>query len=321
MKNNTILRGLGCATMLFLAFAPFANAQTSGAEQERMEMTTQGSVSAGGSGGSDGSSIVPKTEVGAVGGIKAVPIMYVDTGVQATTAAKIVPVTSPAGQPTKGGNATEMNVDAKGNILGKDGMLEVRGEMMVDVENSGSLFDNEIDLNVEALMEGEDGEGHHAAGTAEVDSATKVKSATDFEHYVAFKATEDARLEAVRIKKGKLMVTYAMPVKFFGIWRTSMNTTAEVNSTGAVEVKYPWYSVFMGKEFSKNTLEAAFSASLEAHQHANANSAVQATTTETVSAKSYVVPHVFDTVVKTFSEASSAELSYTAKAGKTGKTK
>lgn len=308
MKNNAILRGLGCATMLFLAFAPFANAQSL---EGKMQITSETQLRAG-----DEVLERPVSDI-RVGGSA--------SGAVTATGSKSGVVTGTVSGETKlriqavedGTNDGSPEVTGEKNNVDDKDVVEIKK----DDDADGDLFNIELDIDVEGLMEDEDGDGHHAEGSVEIDDADEVNSSADFEHYVAFKAKSDERIKDVELKDGKVLVTYAMPVKFFGIWRTSMNTTAEVNSTGAVEVRYPWYSVFMRKEFSKNTLEPAFRASLEAHQHANANSAVQATTTETVSAKSYVVPHVFDTVVKTFSEASSAELSYTAKAGKTGKTK
>ena len=276
----------------------------------------------------------------------AAPIVYAETTVNSGTTI------------TRDSNTVEVNSKntvtfqpANGQVggAGSEGGMEMKGEIMIsdtltedemrraipmeknidaddkvivlETESEVDLFDDELEISIEALVEGEDSESHQNDAGVVVDSATKVKSSADFEQYVAFKAKSDERIKKVEIKDGKVEVTYALPVKFFGFWKTSLETTAKVDSTGTVEVRYPWYAIFMRKEFSKKTLEPAFRASLEAHQHANANSAVQATTTATVSAKAYVVPHVFDTVVITFAEVSSSELSYTAKAGKTGKTK
>ncbi len=301
MKKNIIL-GIGAGVVVCsFALVPFVFAETTG---DRMEGTVESqleiknvmvplptSVSAEGSNRAEGgvsgsgSSVKSEIEVKISGGSKAPEVDEDETSEKDDNEDKDV---------------DEMDDDA-----------------------DDDLFDNEIDIDVDDLMDDEEKAGHTHEGENDVDEADDVDSASDFEHFVSFKAKADNRIKEVEIKDGYLVITYALPVKFFGFWKTSLNTTAEVDSAGTVEVSYPWYSVFMSKDFSKKTLEPAFKASLLAHQHANANSAVQATTTASLNAnvKTYAVPHVFDTVVKTFSQVTSSEISYAAKAGKTGKTK
>ncbi len=268
MKNNTILSiGVGVVALVFTP-AGLITAETTGAGVQSKPQPLL-YMEAGG-------------EAGGEGGI----IMEDRVKMEGTTMTK---------EEMENARPMEKNIDA------------IKNEIDTDDDTDEDLFDIEIDIDVDALMNDKNESSHTHEGKSDIDEADDVDSAADFEHFVSFKVKADDRIKDVDIKDGNLVVTYALPVKFFGFWKTSLNTTAEVDSAGTVEVRYPWYAIFMRKEFSKKTLEPIFTASLEAEQGG--------------SAKAYVVPHVFDTVVKTFSEVSSSELSYSAKTGKTGKTK
>lgn len=162
------------------------------------------------------------------------------------------------------------------------------------------------------LDDAEEGGAHHASGEAEIDDANDVDTSADLEHFIEFKTKSDKHIEEIKIKDGKLIVVYAMPVKFFGFWGTTLDTTTEINAEGEAEVSYPWYSIFMKKDFSKKTLEPMFKTAIKSHTMVTSDTTVGATTTAEVSGKkTFSVPHVLEAVITIYGKVSMSDISYT----------
>lgn len=157
------------------------------------------------------------------------------------------------------------------------------------------LLNAEMHVDVKSLLEKKSQEG--AAGGVEIDAATDVHSSGDFEQFIADKSKSDESIRGVDVKDGKVTVTYAMPVKFLGFWGATLDTTASADVSGNVSFEYPWYSVFMKKDFSKMTVEPVIKAEIEAQQGAVTSASLGGTTTPIV-ARTFAAPHVFEAMIK-----------------------
>jgi hypothetical protein len=158
------------------------------------------------------------------------------------------------------GAGAKMEAGAEGEVhtMGGGEMMEGeehetgmdRAQMMADEHALDVLGDVELRLD---LRKGGD---EHAAGTAEVDTAAKVKSEHDLEDFMHHKAKADMHLKGVEVKDGKVEVKYAQPAKFFGFMKTTINARASVDAKDTVEVKYPWYHIFMKKHVSQASMQS-----------------------------------------------------------------
>lgn len=188
------------------------------------------------------------------------------------------------------GKPMEMNVDANGRME-----MRVRGDRPEggDLEEE-EYKDADLDVDVESLMKAEAKEDH--THDVEITEATEVHSKDDFEHLVAHKAKTDEHIKQVEVKGGKVEVTYELPVKFLGFWGTTLDTTMSADAEGNVAFDYPWYAVFMKKEFSKNTVEPVLKEELT---EAKAGTTATAGATSTPSVKrTFAAPHVFEALLK-----------------------
>jgi hypothetical protein len=184
----------------------------------------------------------------------------------------------------------EMGAGGKGQPMEDAHGLD-NAMMHADEHAEAGLLNAELHIDVHALMESEAKEDHGME--VEIEHADEVHTSADFEHFVAHKAKSDEHLTQVGLKGATVEMTYAMPVKFFGFWSTTLDTTARADAGGSVEVDYPWYSIFMSKDFSKKTLAPMMKAEIEAQKSATV--AVEAT--GTTSARTFAAPHVFDAMV------------------------
>ena len=270
MKNNTFIRTSAGIVAVFFAIAPLVHAEV--ATGIRMEGTTGG----------------------------ALPVMKVET--ETKSEVKLTPVQMKALMEAQA--ETKLKAEgAKMEVSHKmeDG-TEMEGEDDSKMEESGlsSTLNLSADLDID-LDDAEEAEDSHAKGEVKIDEADEVESSADFEHFVEFKAKSDKHIKHVKIKDNKLIVVYAMPVKFFGFWDTTLDTTTEVNAEGEAEVSFPWYSIFMKKDFSKKTLEPMFGAAIKSHMMVMSGTAMSATTSATASAtRSYSVPHMLEAIVVTY---------------------
>jgi hypothetical protein len=146
----------------------------------------------------------------------------------------------------------EMHMMGEGEMMeGEEREMGMdRAQMMADEHALDVLAD--VELRLDLRKGGDD----HAAGTREVDTAAKVKSEHDLEDFMHHKAKADMHLKGVEVKDGKVEVKYAQPAKFFGFMKTTINARASVDAKDTVEVKYPWYHIFMKKHVSQASMQS-----------------------------------------------------------------
>lgn len=206
----------------------------------------------------------------------------------------------------------EGGVNTAGGVKMEDGMeMEEHGS----TTNAHGLENAEMHANEHAQAALENAELHvdlddetEAQEAGDVDEPMDVHSEADFKHFVSHKSKTDAHIKSVDVKGGKVAVEYEEAGKWFGFIKGHVNleTTADVN--GNVQVKYPWYHVFVSGTHSSASLEAAIAHSLGAHMKGMRDSSGKIATTVSV-------PDLFDIVTNNLKDASvSAESSTQVKA-------
>lgn len=290
MKNNNFLYGfLGIVAAVTVA-APLAFAETSGSADGKMEMAPMMMKV-------DADS---KTEIEMSGqpvNTKGMPIVPVNLEVKGGVRGDVMM------KPMEDGVEDEpMHMEGKGDDKG--GMqMEMKGDdrgvehamMEADEHAQDALLNAELHVDVHTLMESEAKEDH--SGEVEIESADEVHSTADFEHFIAHKAKDDERIKEVALKGGKVEMTYAMPVEFLGFWDTTLDTTMSADASGDVEFDYPWYAVFMKKNFSKKTVEPILKAEVEAKKKGDVSVEVKGTTTASTKVRTFAAPHILEAMV------------------------
>lgn len=170
---------------------------------------------------------------------------------EATT--KIEAGTAKTGSGASAGAKMETGTQGEVHTMGA-GETMVGGEHAEDTDSEEESADvlGDIELSIDLDVEGD----KHAVGTAEVDTAAKVKSKHDFEDFVHHKSKGDAHLKGVEVEDGKVEVAYVLPAKFFGFMKTTLTTHVSVDANDTVEVKYAWYHIFMKKHVTRASMQS-----------------------------------------------------------------
>ena len=243
--------------------------------------------------------------VGATGTTKIdTGVLRANTEIKTTLAAPATPVKGvrmEGGVNTAGGVRTDVTGKTGGSVMmqgnatgsmhatGTARALEVVNEHADDGLANAQLH---IDLAASAKEE----------GSATIDAPEKVHTSAELKSFVENKGKADANLKSVDVAEGKVTVTYAMPVKFFGFWHTTMNTTASTDVSGNVTIDYPWYHIFMEKSFSAKAMEPAFTAAVSSTNNMTGETGESASAS--VAANTTVaIPEVVDKVVTAFAGA------------------
>lgn len=190
-----------------------------------------------------------------------------------------------------------MDDDEDGDAKGME-----RAEMMADEHAAFGLETAKMHIDVHALMK-EESEPGHGSGEEEIDMPGKVRSSADFEHFVAHKAKEDARIKDVEIKDGKVHVRYEESAKLFGFIGTTINARASADAEGNVNVAYPWYHIFMKKHVSQASLQSAMARAMAGAGKAE-KEGIASTTAQATIATALGIPNIFELIADTFKEVS-----------------
>jgi hypothetical protein len=84
--------------------------------------------------------------------------------------------------------------------------------------------------------------------------ASDIQEYKDLEDYSQALVISDNNIKNVEIVEGDVMLTYQQPVKFLGLFRTTMQQTASVDEAGRVKVRFPWYGFLFKKEVDTTTV-------------------------------------------------------------------
>ena len=202
-------------------------------------------------------------------------------------------------------------METETEVKGEAGMHMMEGKPMDDDEHGlenammqadehaeDGLLNADMHVNIHDLMESEGKEGHQD-GAVEIDEADEVHSSADFEHFIAHKAKSDEHMKEVKLKDGKVEVTYALPVEFLGFWDTTLDTTVSADVSGNVEFDYPWYAIFMQKDFSKKSVTPILKSEIDAEIAAATSVDIESkgTTTVPTMKRTFAVPHVLESMM------------------------
>ncbi|GEM_PF-4496626 len=162
-----------------------------------------------------------------------------------------------------------------------------------------------LHIDVASLMKDENAPAHGASDES-IDTAAKVHSSVDFEHFVSHKAKTDSALKDVEVKDGKVSVTYNEPAELFGFINTTLSTHVSVDAQGKVQVAYPWYHIFMKEHASRASIQSDIARALAAENKAGrenvATSSASVTTQATIAA-GLGIPNIFEIIANSLKDA------------------
>ena len=196
------------------------------------------------------------------------------------------------------------DADEGGSVKGAGSSAEekergLENAMMRANENAEDGLSNaELHVNIRALMMRD--KNTDASQGVDISDADEVHSSADFEHFVAHKAKGDVGLTDVDIKNGKVEITHDFPMKFLGFWGTTVSAVARGDEAGNVELDYPWYAMFMKRVYPT----ASVLKSLQSEIDTDRDTFLIAPVTGTSSARTYAIPHVFDSMMKALGKVS-----------------
>ncbi len=226
--------------------------------------------------------------------------VVVHTDTKLSTSASATPITGVhivGGVNTAGGAKMEDGSDTKENesMEQKDGHSgEVRGENEDELDgvNKGEIyFDfNDSDFN--------DGKG-------DIEASSDVHSEIDLKYFIAHKAKADAHIKAVEVSGGKVEVEYEESGKWFGVLTGKVNAHASADVKGNVEVKYPWYHIFMNGTHSSASLQSQIARAIAAEKKAD-KAGVSSTTLRADASATFGVPDLFEIIANTLKKTSAS---------------
>ena len=92
---------------------------------------------------------------------------------------------------------------------------------------------------------------------SDVKEHAEVNSATDLENFAKGVLLRDNSIDAIDIKADKIKVNHRAPVKFLGLFSTTLPAETEVDKQGRVKVKFPWYGFLFSGKLSASDVEAS----------------------------------------------------------------
>lgn len=236
--------------------------------------------------------------VGGTAGV-GVKTTVVSTQVNTRTTVSVTATSTPVMMREREGTETEGGMMMGGKM--EDGMMNEgeggengteNAEMHADVHAEYGLETAEFHMD---LRTHEEGDAKEESTTAEIDSPMKVHSAHEFEHFVEHKAKADERIKGVDLKDGKIEVEYEESAKLFGFIPMMVNAHATGDAKGTIEVKYPWYHIFMKKKISSASLQSEIARALAAKRMA-AKAGIPAGTIEADVEAAFNAPDLFETI-------------------------
>lgn len=142
-------------------------------------------------------------------------------------------------------------------------------------------------------------------GKADIDEAADVHSESDFKHFVAHKAKADAHIKSVDVMDGTVDVEYEESGKWFGILSGKVEAHASADVKGNVEVKYPWYHIFMNGTHSSASLQSEIARAIAAEKK-GVKEGMSSTTMRTEISAAFGVPNLFEIIANTLKKSSAS---------------
>lgn len=153
-----------------------------------------------------------------------------------------------------------------------------------------ALVRAEIHIELEDDDEGDD--------VDEVEDVARVHSEAEFRGFVSHKSKEDGQLKSVSIKSGKVEVEHEQRGKWFGFMKGDLTAKATADVSGNVEVKYPWYHIFMTKTHSSASLRAQIAQAIAAERKGEKEGVASTTVRADISA-AFGIPNLFEIIADT----------------------
>lgn len=91
----------------------------------------------------------------------------------------------------------------------------------------------------------------------------QVKSGQDIENFAAGILLRDDNVQSTSYADTNTEVAYAMPAKFLGLFNASLTARVNVDASGKVKVKYPWFGFLYAKSVSAGAVKGDVEAGLK----------------------------------------------------------
>ncbi len=170
----------------------------------------------------------------------------------------------------------DTNLDARATLGAEGSSSDASSDASASVSDSDSVFPiffTRSDVNLEGTT------------TAQVPNPMTVSTNADLSSYISSEIAADPNLQKVQATDDALSVTYKIPAKLFGIIPVSVNATALVDSSGTVNVTYPWYVFLVSTD--RADLESRVQSRVDSVLNAGANADLSAGATATATASTY----------------------------------
>ena len=197
----------------------------------------------------------------------------------------------------------------------EDGTIEAKTGMEVNGSDTKvhGIENAEIhaNANAEAALEKAelhidlDDEDMRDEGKGDINEAADVHSEIDFKHFVAHKAKADAHIKSVDVSKGEVEVEYEESGKWFGFLSGDINAHATADVKGNVEVKYPWYHIFMNGIHSSASLQSEIARAIAAEKKGE-KEGISSTILRTDISAAFRVPNLFEIIANTLKKTSAS---------------
>ena len=291
MKNYN-MKSAALGTMLFLAFAPFAQAA----------VAVNGSASESGGESSDSMTLDTHTNAGVTVSTEG-ERKDGEGGSMGSEANK--EDGSRGEKPEKPERPEKMKAGIRVGGEGEHSTGIERAKEVANEHADEALKSAELHIDVVALLKSDNGNGTStiegtSSATVQLE-AKDVHSTADLKHFIAAKARGDAHLKQVELKDGKVEVQYEEPAEWFGFINTTVPTNVSVDAKGDVQVTYPWYHIFMKKTVSRASIQSDIARALAAEKKAAgegvATSSMSATTSmQATIATGLGIPNIFEII-------------------------
>lgn len=97
---------------------------------------------------------------------------------------------------------------------------------------------------------------------ATVKAHAQVKSQQDLDNFARGILLSDSNASSIEADEEKAKISYKMPARFLGVFKTSIKTEAKVENDREVKVKLPWYSFLYQKLVAAGKIESDIEANL-----------------------------------------------------------
>lgn len=156
------------------------------------------------------------------------------------------------------GEAAEKSAEDAGTIQNTES--EEKGIVQYNESDLEMARQNSVAVEAREIRGWSDTEKNDFIKT--VKAHAEVKSGQDLENFAKGVLLKDENAESIEANEESVKISYKMPARFLGVFRTSITAHVEVLRNGEVNVFLPWYAFLFKKLVSTGDVESEARASL-----------------------------------------------------------